>query len=190
MKTVCSLLLYDNSMGQSLLYELKKSTTWALPSTNKLFWANEKIGKFLTMPRGKKADIQQIIVAIMFLKNHHFMFLRIIKPWTFTNTQIYKLRKILFFGDINKWLNICWNPGTVLGTDSNPYQLILCSEHPQPGFSVPQMQLSLLVHVHWSGGQLWQREPSLDAEQSGCIDHTRKHMGSGEKITNGSKRVS
>lgn len=77
------------------------------------------------------------------------------------------------------------------GSHPTPYQWVLCCEHPRPDFSVLQMQLSLPARVHWSGGQRWQKEPSLDAEQSECIGHTRSNMWKEiEQITNGGKLVS
>lgn len=53
------------------------------------------------------------------------------------------------------------------------------------------MPLSQPARAHWSGGQQWRKELSLDAELSGCIDHTTSSTGKeAEQITNDSKRVS
>lgn len=96
----------------------------------------------------------------------------------------------------NEVLSICQIKGVVLdaeinGVRSTPYRSVLCCEHLQPDFSVLRTQLSLRARVHWSGGRQWQKEPSLDVEQSGCIGHTRRNTREEvEQITNGGKLVS
>lgn len=53
------------------------------------------------------------------------------------------------------------------------------------------MQLSRPSRVHWSKGQQWRKELSLDAELSGCIDHTTSSTWKEAKqITKDSRWVS